>query len=191
MINEFSAVSIKKASLQFITGGVAEAGTPFGCMGTLDAETEMVEKTKNCEGVIETISIPQYMTVTVAGHVKRDVLRELFGITTEGLKEGIYSYGISSKGKRFIFTADVIDEFEDVVQLIAFPKGSSVTGLTLSIDNDADEVPYMELEFRANADELGNFYYEAFYDEVEETIQTDWHTGFTTELIQTPETPEV
>lgn len=187
MINDFSAVSIKKASLQFFEAGEKQAGIPFGCMGTLDAETEMVEKTKNCEGVIETISIPQYMTVTVEGHIKKDVVRDLFGIKTEGLKDGVYSYGISSKGKRFVFTADVIDEFEDVVQLIAFPKGSSVTGLTLSIDNEADETPYMELEFRANADEKGNFYYEAFYDEVEEAIQTAWHTEFNVTLIETPE----
>lgn len=187
MINDFSLVSIKNASIQVYEEGVATAGKKFGCMGTLEAETEMQEKTKNCEGVMESISIPRYMTVTVGAHIKRDVLRDIFGIHNEELKAGIYAYGIKSKGKRFVFTADVIDEFEDVVQLIAFPKGSSISGLNISVDNDADETPYVEFEFRANADDKGNFYYEAFKSEVEEPVETAWHTAFNSELVSTPE----
>lgn len=186
MINDFSLVSIKNASVQVFKEGSATAGKKFGCMGTLDAETEMQEKTKNCEGVMESISIPRYMTVTVGSHIKRDVLRDIFGIHNEELKAGVYAYGIKSKGKRFIFTADVIDEFEDVVQVIAFPKSSSISGMNITVDNDADETPYVEFEFRANADELGNFYYEGFVEELDEAIVTAWHTAFETSLISPP-----
>lgn len=186
MIDNFSLVSIKNASIQFLKDPGTNDGK-FGCMGTLEAETEIQEKTKNCEGTIETITIPQYMTVTVEGHIKRSVLREVFGMTDEDLKPGIHSYGIKSKGARFIFTADVIDEFEDIKQLIAFPKGSSSTGLSITVDNEADETPYMELEFRANADEQGNFYYEAFEEELDQEVKDAWHTDFNYELVKETE----
>lgn len=184
LITDFSPVSIKNASVQFIKGGVQDEGKKFGCMGTLEAETEVAEKVKNCEGAIQTITIPKFMTVTVGAHVRRDVLREIFGMKTEGFKPGIYSYGINSKGRRFVFTADVIDEFEDIKQLIAFSNCSNMVGMTVSIDNDADEVPYVELEFRANADDKGEFYYEAFVDELDETVVGQWHTNFTSELVE-------
>lgn len=187
IITDFSPVSIKNASVQFIKGGVQEEGKKFGCMGTLEAETEVAEKVKNCEGAVQTITIPKFMTVTIGAHIKRDVLRDVFGMRTEGLKPGVYSYGINSKGKRFAFTADVIDEFEDIKQLIAFSNCSNMTGMTVSIDNDADEVPYVELEFQANADEEGEFYYEAFVEELDEETVGKWHKTFTPELVKSTE----
>ncbi|MBU5293125.1 phage tail protein [Anaerosalibacter bizertensis] len=187
IITDFSPVSIKNASVQFIKGGVREEGKKFGCMGTLEAETEVAEKVKNCEGATQTITIPKFMTVTIGAHIKRDVLRDIFGMRTEGLKPGIYSYGINSKGKRFTFTADVIDEFEDIKQLIAFSNCSNMTGMTVNIDNDADEVAYTELEFQANADEEGEFYYEAFIDELDEETVSKWHKTFSPELVKAAE----
>lgn len=181
---DFSPVSIKNASVQVITKGTQAEGKRFGCMGTLSAETEVATKTKNCEGTEKVITIPKYMTVTVEAHIQRDVIRDIFGVSTDGLKTGIYSYGIHSKGKRFVFTADEIDEFEDVTQLIAFPECSNMTGLSVSIDNDADEVAYVEVEFRANADTLGNFYYEAMGEELDTTTKNTWHKKFDAELVQ-------
>lgn len=188
-ITDFSAVAIKNASVQFLTGETQEQGKKFGCMGTLSAETEVRQIVKRCEGAEQVITIPRYMTVTVGAHIKRDVIRNVFGVRTEGLKQGVHSYGLKSKGKRFVFTADVIDEFADIVQLIAFSRCSNMSGLSISIDNDADEVAYVDLEFRANADELGNFYYEAFTEGLDEAVKTGWHTNFNAELVKdtTPE----
>lgn len=182
---EFSPVAIKNASVQFL--GETQTATKFGCMGTLSAETEVRTITKKCEGDEQIITIPRYMTVTVGAHIKRDVIRDVFGINTKDLKEGVHSYGINSKGKRFVFTADVIDEFTDVKQLIAFSKCSNLTGLSLSIDNDTDDVAYMDLEFRANADDAGQFYYEAFVEDVDEDVKSKWHSEFTVELVSEPE----
>lgn len=186
---DFTPVAIKNASIQFLNEDQQQEGKKFGCMGTLSAETEVREIVKRCEGDEQVITIPRYMTVTVGAHIKRDVIRGVFGITTQGLKQGVYSYGLKSKGKRFVFTADVIDEFEDIIQLIAFSRCSNMSGLSISIDNDADEVAYVELEFRANADSLGNFYYEAFVDELDEEIAENWHKAFNVDLVKdtTPE----
>lgn len=189
VITDFTPVSIKNASIQYLNGETQSEGEKFGCMGTLSAETEVRELVKRCEGEEEVVAIPRYMTVTVGAHIKKNVIRDIFGIKTEGLKSGVYSYGRKSKGKRFVFTADVIDEFEDIVQLIAFPRCSNMAGLTISIDNDVDDIPYVELVFRANADELGNFYYEAFVDELDQGIAQDWHKTFSADLVKdtTPE----
>src|SRR5699024_4834903 len=128
---DFTATQIKNASIQFL--GEESQGEKFGCMGTLEAETEVREKTKTCEGKVETITIHLYMTVTVGAHVKVSVLRKIFGVNTDGLKKGVHKYGVNSKGKKFIFTADEIDEFEDVVKLLAFSNCNALTGLTVSI----------------------------------------------------------
>lgn len=181
---DYTATQIKNASLQFFENGVQQAGVPFGCMGTLECETEVREKTKKCEGSIETFTIPLYMTVTVGAHIKVSVLREIFGVSANGLKTGVYKYGINSRPKKFIFTADGIDEFGDVVKLLAFPNCGTLSGLSISVDNDGDEVAYTEFEFRSNPDEKGEFYYDSFVAEVDPTIATAWHTSFNRTLIE-------
>ncbi|MBG9498570.1 hypothetical protein ABE44_05345, partial [Bacillus thuringiensis] len=37
-----------------------------------------------------------------------------------GLKPGIWSYGTESKGYNFVFTADVVDDFEDVELITSY-----------------------------------------------------------------------
>ncbi|WP_130806519.1 phage tail protein [Senegalia massiliensis] len=182
---DFTSTQIKNASIQFMDGNTQQPGEKFGCMGTLESETETRQKTKNCEGTIEVITIPLYQTVTIGAHIKVNVLKNIFGLSNEGLKAGVRKYGINSKGKKFIFTADEIDEFGDVKKLIAYPNCSTLTGLSVSIDNDADEAAYIELEFRASPDESGEFYYDAFVDELtDQTVAENWHTEFNRTLIE-------
>jgi hypothetical protein len=186
VIQEFDAVSIKNASVQFFEDGVQEAGKPFGLLGSIEGETEVIEIVKRAEGIeVKRKSKPVKMTMTVSGHVPVKVARDFFGLKTDGLKPGIWSYGTLSKGKQFVFTADVIDEFEDVVKLIAFPNCSDTAGFKISVENGADEVAMFELEFTALADGKNNFYYEALVDElVDATVATKWHTKFDSALVE-------
>ncbi|SHJ64055.1 hypothetical protein SAMN05444401_3543 [Clostridium amylolyticum] len=180
-IKEFDPMRIKNASIQVKD----KQAMKFGCIGSVEGETEMRTVTKKCEGVItKSKSMPLQHNLTLSGFVPIDVYREVFGIKNEGLKKGVYAYSMDSKGSNFILTADVIDDFEDIVKLIAFPNVSSATGLKFTVDNDADEVAYMELEFTAMPDEARNFYYEAFKSEVEESVATAWHTNFNYELVK-------
>lgn len=181
-IVEFDAMRIRNASIQYKDDTPSEK---FGCLGSIEGETEMRTIVKKCEGVVrKSKSFPISHALTLAGYVPVKVLRNVFGISNEGLKPGVYSYGVDSKGKVFCLTADVIDDFEDIVKLVAFPNSNSATGLKYSIDNDADETAYVELEFDVNPDEAGQFYYEAFVDEVDETIKSQWHTDFTRKLVE-------
>ena len=66
------------------------------------------------------MSKPTKMNMTLSGHLRVDVIRKVFGIKADGLKAGVWSYGTKSKGKSFVLTADVIDEFSDVKRWLPF-----------------------------------------------------------------------
>jgi hypothetical protein len=191
VIQEFDAVSIKNASIQFLENGQQQPGTKFGCIGQLEGETEVIEIIKKCEGIeVKKKSKPVKMNMKVSAHIPVKVARDFFGLSNKDLKPGVWSYGTLSKGKNFVFTADVIDEFEDVVKLIAFPNCSNSSGFKIAIENGADEVAMLELEFTALADSLNNFYYEALIAELEDqTIAEQWHTAFTPDLVKAIPTP--
>lgn len=191
VVQEFDAVSIKNASIQFFENGQQQTGTKFGLLGSLEGETEVIEIVKKAEGIeVKKKAKPVKMNMTVSGHIPVKVARDFFGLKTDGLKTGVWSYGSLSQGKKFVFTADVIDEFEDIVKLIAFSNCSNSVGFKISIENGADEVAMLELEFTALADELANFYYEALVSEVEDaTVAQQWHTTFTPTLVKAAVVP--
>ncbi|PFP83254.1 phage tail protein [Bacillus cereus] len=186
IIEEFDSMSFTNVGIQFIEGGIQQPGTKFGCVGTIEGETEMLEKVKKCEGVeVKKISKPTKMIMTLAGHLRVDVLRKIFGIKTDGLKAGVWSYGTISKGQSFVLTADVVDEFEDLKKFVAFSNCASTTGFKFKVENGADEVAETELEFTALKDSNGQFYYEALVDELDDVqVKEKWHTQFTPELVK-------
>lgn len=184
-IKEFDAMRVRNVAFQYGDNKVDK----FKCVGSIDGETEMRTIVKRCEGaIIKSRSTPISHSLTLAGYVPVNALRKTFGLSNDKLKSGVYSYGTDSKGANFCLTADVIDDFEDIVKLVAFPECVTSTGLTYSIDNDEDEVAYVELEFDVNPDSANQFYYEAFVAEVAEEIKTQWHTNFKRELVE--EDPE-
>lgn len=185
-IEEFDAVTITNASIQFFENGTQQEGTKFGCVGSVTGETEMRDISKLCEGVeAKKISKPIKMNNTVNAHIPVQVARDFFGMTNKDLKPGVWAYGTLSKGKKFVFTADVIDEFEDIVKLIAFANCSNSTGFRIQIENGADQVAQLELQFSALPDSNKQFYYEALVAELEDTtIAEQWHTTFTPELVE-------
>ncbi|PFW92272.1 phage tail protein [Bacillus pseudomycoides] len=186
IVEEFDPMTFTNVGIQFIEGGEQQTGTKFGCVGTIEGETEMLEIVKKCEGLeVKKISRPSKMTLTLSGHLRVSVLRKIFGIKTDGLKPGVWSYGAKSKGKPFILTADVVDEFEDLQKLVAFANCASSTGFKFKVENGADEVAETELEFTVMKDSNDEFYYEALVDELEDqTVKDQWHTKFTPELVK-------
>lgn len=186
VIEEFDSVSIVNASIQFKKKGVQEPGTPFGCVGTIEGEPEIKEIKKICGGAtIKKKTKTTEIKITVAAHIPVKVARDYFGFDTTGLKPGIWAYGSESKGNDFVFTADVVDEFQDIVKLIAFPNCSNSTGFKFSIANGEEELAMMELEFTALPDDLKKFYYEAFVDELSDaTVAQKWHTQFNSTLVK-------
>lgn len=187
IVEEFDSISIKNSSVQFIeTDGTQQAGEKFGSVGSIEGETTLKVLIKRSEGQeVKSRNKPEKITLTISAHIPVKVVRDLFGISPEGLKPGVYKYSQNAKGKEFVYTADVIDEFEDIVKLIAFPKCVSATGFKFSIENGADEVAQMELELTAYPDEKGNLMYDAFVAELSDaTVSEQWHTQFNYELVE-------
>lgn len=184
VVETFDAVSVKNTSVQFHDD--EGKSTRIGCVGSISGETEMRELVKRCEGVeVRKRTRPEKMNLTLSGHVKVSVLRKVYGLSNDDLKDGIYKYSTNAKGQEFTLTADVIDEFEDVTKLIAFPNCISATGLQFTIENGADEVAEVELEFTVYPNESNDFYYEALIPEIEDDeVQEEWHTDFSYELVE-------
>lgn len=191
-VETFDAISLKNLNLQF--HGNEEDTQLIGCIGSLSGETTLRELVKRCAGVeVRKRSKPESMQLTFSGHVRVDVLRKIFGLSNEGLKEGVYSYSSDAKGEEFTLTGDVIDEFEERTKLIAFPQCNSATGLQFTIENGADEVAEVELSFSVYPDSNNKFYYEAITEELDEVdaaaIIEGWHTDFNYELVESIATP--
>lgn len=179
-VEVFENYKIQEGTLIF-SGQVASS---FGCIGTLDATSNVEEVTKKCEGIIvKKKKRVTDMTVSLTGHVKIPASRELMGLSNEGLKTGIYAYGTDTFSDSFIFTAKVID-MDGNVKLIAFSNMENVKGLSVKVNNDVTEIEMSDFEFSALADENNKFYYEVYLDETEDTDLTEkWLTNFTTDLV--------
>lgn len=191
IIKDFDAISIKNSSIQYLTEEGQDEGVFFGSIGSISGSTTLKELIKNVEGVEAKKRVkPEKMELTISAHVPIAVYRKLYGITNKELKPGVYSYSIDAKGEEFIYTADVIDEFEDVTKLIAFPRCISATGLQFSIENGASEVAHMELTITAYKDSKGQLMYEGFVTEItDESVKEQWHKEFTPELVELVPTP--
>lgn len=177
-MNRDSQFSLYKITNGHILFEGEEKSKGLGCTGELEVETEVKEVSKNCEGVVkETLSKVTALKLKFTGHVEKDVLRDVFGVSNKGLKPGVYSYGINSKGKKSTLTFDAYDLYETDTLLLAFPICASSSGLQYSIKNGEDEVAEIELEFTCSADENGNFYYEAFGSEAVD-VKEKWHEKF-------------
>ncbi|HFQ6441009.1 TPA: phage tail protein [Listeria monocytogenes] len=185
IIEEFDATRVTNVGTKFSEDATSIA---FGCLGSIEGETELLELVKKCEGVeTKKKTTPQKMSLTLNGHVKVPVLRDIFGLSNEGLKAGVYSYGADSLSKPFVLTADVLDEFEAQTKLIAFSNCVAATGLKITVENGADEVAEVELEFTAMIDDNRKCYYEAIISELDEAdndaFVKQWHTNFTPDMV--------
>ncbi|EAG8839284.1 phage tail protein [Listeria monocytogenes] len=185
IIEEFDATRVTNVGTKFSEDATSIA---FGCLGSIEGETELLELVKKCGGVeTKKKTTPQKMSLTLNGHVKVPVLRDIFGLSNEGLKAGVYSYGADSLSKPFVLTADVLDEFEAQTKLIAFSNCVAATGLKITVENGADEVAEVELEFTAMIDDNRKCYYEAIISELDEADKDafvkQWHTNFTPDMV--------
>lgn len=160
----------------------------FGPIGTLEGEADIEVVEKKAEGnVIKTIKRVKKVDVTMDGHATVPARRGLHGMTTEGLKPGVYAYGSDIKSQSIVFTAKVRD-MDGNIKYIAFPNMENIKGLTIKIDNDVTEIEMNEFEFSAMKDSNNKFFYEAFDTELEDVaVKSAWLTNFTPELVKETE----
>ncbi|MGL9969364.1 phage tail protein [Enterococcus sp. DIV1420a] len=184
VVSTFTPMEISQVSLKFKKN---DQLISFGCAGVLSSETEMAFKQVKCG--IQTIKRkgkPVQLNVKLTGHARTDTVLALIGLSNEGLKPGIYSYNEDSSSGDFTLTADVIDDFDDVTKLVAFPKCTSESGLQFTVDRTADEYQMVEYSFTAMFTKINGklrAYVEAFTDQISEEIANKWRTSFSEELV--------
>lgn len=162
-----------------------EAAETLGCTGSLETETEMRTVTKKCEGdEVLSVDIPTKMTAKLSVHMAVETLRKVYGFKTDGLIEGVFSYGTDSRQGSGALTFDVLDLFEEMKKLIAFPNVSFSGGFKWSLVNGQEEIAEVEITFNILKDDNRKFYYEALESEVtDQTVIEQWHTNFTPALV--------
>lgn len=177
----FDVTGIEQASLQF--GSDVDV---IQCMGSLNGTTEMRVLTRTCKGVQSSIATPQKLIVTMTLFMPVETARDLYGLESQGLKDGVYAYSATSKSKEFAFVARFRDDFEDKQKIIAIPKGRATSGLNFSADDEQTDLAKLTLEFEASLDEMDNLYYEAMIGTggITETEAKKWEQGFTSALVK-------
>ena len=180
VVEEFDDYKIVEGSIQFAD----KSAIGFGCIGTLDATSNVEEIVKKCEGVIvKKVKRITDMTVALTGHAKIPAARDVMGLSNKGLKTGVYAYGTDTFSNPFIFAAKVLD-MDGKVKYIAFTNLENVKGLSVKVNNDTTEIEMKDFEFSALADKNKKFYYEAYEDELEDTeVKEKWLTNFTPDLV--------
>lgn len=182
MIEQYSEFKITKGSVKF-AGAVASE--KFGCLGTADESFNTRPITKKCEGVtVKNKNIPDGTgTLKLSLHMRLASYRSAFGISNEGLKEGVYGYG-KFQHKQFTFTC-ITEDDEGNVKYKAYPNCVVSSGLARKIDNSATEVAEVEIEIALAADENGYPMYEAFEEDLKDAdVKAKWLTNFTSELVK-------
>ena len=157
----------------------------LGCVGALGMEADVRSITKVCEGVVEEeITLINFYTVTITGHMPIGVIRDIFGLSNDGLRPGVYAIGQNTRGKKGVFTFEGQDMYGVQKKFMAYPKMSVTSGYAFSHENGLDEIAEIEIEFKAMKDSLGKFYYEAYEEELtDEEVKTGWAKTFDQTLV--------
>jgi hypothetical protein len=112
------------------------------------------------------------------------VYTEFYGMSLDTLIDGVKAYGRNSIHKGFSSVAHVKDE-DGAEKYRAYPNCILETGVVRKIENGAEEVAELELEYSVMPDDYGNCMYEALDSELtDETVKSTWMTAFTPELVQ-------
>lgn len=160
--------------------------TELGCTGKLEIETELKTVTKKCEGEeVFNMDIPVKQTGTLSLHMPVEIARKAFGLSSDGLKTGVFAYGTNSRPGRGCLTFDVHDIYGTVKKMIAIPNASVSGGMKSIYENGLEEIAEVELSLQSLKDTGGKFYYEAFESEVEDAgVKEQWHMNFSHELVK-------
>lgn len=150
------------------------------CVGKLTETMNTKTITKKCRGRIKKSRTKgSDGTVTIEAHIPLDVLREIYSM--QSFADGVVGYGTTCLHKEIILTAEVLDE-DDNVMYKAYPVAVCNTKED-EIDDDADEIAMVSLEFTVTADDNEMIVYEALQMDVSEDIADQWMGNWSQELI--------
>ena len=180
---DFAEFEVKQTSIKFEGEEVA---TRIGCVGSLEETLNVKTTTKKCEGVVKKSVSKGDGTgeLALSLHMNYDLFLKSYGMASDGLAEGVYSYGQNSVHAPFCLTCIVKDE-DGNSKYKAYPNCVITTGIARKIENGAEEVAEMELTISVMPDDNGVGMYEAIETLIkDETIKSDWLDNFSSDLVK-------
>lgn len=169
----------------FAADGTKAEGVLFGEFSKFEGEATIKTVTRKSEGVpVEEISKPEMLEGTLTGHIHIATARDLYGLSTDGLKEGVWAYGSTSKTANFALTAEEQDMYGNG-RLLGFANMSITGGIKWSLENASEEVAEIEIPVKAMKDSSKNLRYDALIGDItdEQTVEK-WHTDFSPEMVK-------
>ncbi|MBC1605658.1 phage tail protein [Listeria rocourtiae] len=167
------------------TDGVQAQGVLFGEFSKFEGEATIKPIVRKAEGVpVEQVSKPDFIEGTITGHILVETARKLYGLSTEGLKEGVWAYGASSKTANFALTAEEQDMYGNG-RLVGFANMTITGGIKWSLENGSEEVAEVEIPVQAMKDSSKNLRYDALILDIKdaETVEK-WHTDFSPDMVK-------
>lgn len=185
MYNEgFSEFEIKESAVKV---GNSDSFEKIGCVGTAEETLNLRFVTKKCEGVEVLKKAFQKGTgkLKLTGHIKWSAYKKMLSIVDSSLKTGVGSWGTRML-PNFVYVAKVYDETGDL-KYKAYPNCSIASDFTRKIENGAEEVAELDIEFDLSPDDGGCCMYECLATEAESgssNIPQQWMTAFNRSLVE-------
>lgn len=183
----FSEYELRELAFAFNDAEGEPNFTHADCVGQWEEEAETLQVTKNCRGKVQkrrTMGTGSG-TVTYTGHMPQDIFTKMFDMQADGLVDGVTAYGADSRHKEMTVVAKVLDE-DGNVKYKAYPCMVANT-LSRSVENGAEEVAEVEIEFSWMQDSYGFGLYEVLEKDLGEDtagLKTKWMTAWTPDLMQ-------
>lgn len=179
---DFNEFEVKDTSFKFVD---EETYTKVGCVGSVEETLNSKIVTKKCEGVVKKTKVRGDGTgeLKASLHMVYDLFLKTYGMMSDGLVDGVYSYGKNSRHLEFAMVCKMLDE-DGNVKYKAYPNCMVTSGISRKTENGAEEVAEMELTISLMPDDFGQCEYEALETQLTEDVKAKWMTEFTPELVQ-------
>lgn len=181
----FSEYELRELAFKF-NDEVEETFTHADCTGSWEEECDTLTVTKNCRGTVakKRTRGTGTGTITYSGHMPYALWVKMYNMDQEGLAEGVAAYGKNSRHREMTVVAKLLDE-DGNVKYKAYPKVVANT-MSRSVENGAEEVAEVEIEFGFMPDDNENGFYEATEKDLGTDtagLKTKWMTAWTPELM--------
>lgn len=183
----FSEFEAKESAVKLNSpaeGDVLSTFVDIGCVGQIGQTLNTRTITKKCEGKIVKNRTKHDGSgeLKVSMHIQTSVYKELYGMKSDKLKEGVTGYG-SGTHPEFTMVFKAIDE-DGNIKFKAFPKCVITDGPSVTINNEDTEVKEIEVTIAVSNDANGFCMYEALESELDEETSGQWMTAFTPDLVK-------
>lgn len=156
------------------------------CIGSSEEELEVKTVQKMCRGSVskERTKGTGNGTLKISLHCPYELFHRLYGMTTEGLADGVWAYGADCLHP-VVGVTQLIQDEDGNIKYKAYPNCTVKSGMARKTENGADEVAEIELEISIMPDDNDRGMYEALESELtDKTVAEQWMTAFTPELVK-------